>query len=519
MLAFVMFLNGMAVMVLEMVGARLLAPELGTSTVVWTSLIGVILASLSLGYWIGGRLADAFLVKEKTIADHRRLNRARSVLAGIFLAASCSVLFTALAHGVLLRQISHAPVSLYGAAVGAALLLFALPAVLCGMVSPYIMRLAITSSETPGTVIGSLNAVATVGSIAGTFLGGFILISWFGSTEITLAVAACLLLAAILVKAKPLLPGTLLALLLAALGIHTRLAGLAEAGAGMSATIETPYSTIRILTRPYQLRTARLLLTDPGSCQSGCYLDRPEDLIFDYTRFYALGPYLFPDASRLLMLGGGGYSLPKWLLAGKSGLRSASFSLDVVELDPGMTRAAQRYFFLPRDDPRLHIFHEDARRFLNRSAQAEASAGTYQIIFADVFNSFYSIPFHVGTVEAAQKIHTLLSADGIVLMNIISALEGDNGRLFRSIYHAFASVFSDLRIFAVQNPYHSAEVQNVILVAFKSSRDLPSPGDSSVPAAIASILRKEWRSLPARDCPPLTDNYAPVERYALGLQR
>ncbi|MDR1360202.1 MAG: fused MFS/spermidine synthase [Deltaproteobacteria bacterium] len=523
MLALVMFLNGLAIMVLEMVGARLLAPELGTSTVVWTSLIGVILASLSAGYWFGGKLADAFLAGDGNPAEARRRDRAHAVLALILLAASCSVLFTALVHNAVLRQLSQAPLSLYSAALCAAVLLFALPGVLCGMVSPYATRLAITSSETSGSVIGRLNAISTVGSIAGAFLGGFVLISWFGSREITLAVAACLLLASVLVRVRPLLPRIFLALVLAGLGTSAHFDRLNAEGEALAFTLETPYSSIRILTQPYLGRTARLLLTNPGSCQSGCYLDQPEDLIFEYTRFYALGPYLNPKASRILMLGGGGYSIPKWMLAGKSALASAEFALDVVELDPGMTRAAEDYFFLPPKDPRLRIFHEDARRFLNRAAQTMAEGknpdGAYQLIFVDVFNSFYSVPFHVGTREAAREMHALLTDDGMLILNVISALEGDGGRLFRSILQAFAAVFPEIRVFAVSAPYHGAEVQNIILLAFKTPRPLPDLNDPAVPEAIASLLRRQWQRPIASDCPALTDNYAPVERYALSLTR
>ncbi|MDR2076830.1 MAG: fused MFS/spermidine synthase [Desulfovibrio sp.] len=519
MLALVMFLNGLAIMVLEMVGARLLAPELGTSTIVWTSLIGVILASLSLGYWCGGKLADAVLDQGKNPGERRR--RAHSILAGILLAASCCVLLTALTHGPVLRQLGHASLSLYVATVCAAIVLFALPGILCGMVSPYATRLAITSSDTSGAVIGRLNAVSTVGSIAGAFLGGFVLISWFGSREITLAVAACLLLAAALVRARPLPPKIFLALLLSGLAISVQIADRKAAEEGLAFTTETPYSSIRILTRNHLGRPARLLLTNPGSYQSGCYLDQPDELIFEYTRFYALGPYLYPDASRILMLGGGGYSIPKWLLAGKAAPASTAFTLDVVELDPGMTRAAERYFFLPREDARLRIFHEDARRFLNRAAQPPEGEkrASYQLIFADVFNSFYTVPFHVGTVEAAQKIHALLSADGILIMNVIASLEGDSGRLFRSIHRAFAAVFPDIRVFAVRTPYHGKEVQNIILLAFKTPRSLPDPHDPAVPEAIASLLRREWKRPIPSDCPPLTDNYAPVERYSFSLIR
>lgn len=551
MLAIVMFLNGLAVMVLEMVGARLLAPELGTSTIVWTSLIGVILASLSMGYWFGGKLADRFLAGEDaasysqperegeakrapskarsgsdTAPGKQQRKKAFAVLAGILLVAAIFVLLTALIHAPILHILSRTRASLHLLTICAAVLLFAVPAVLCGMVSPYAMRLAITDSSTSGATIGRLNAISTVGSIVGTFLGGFVLLSWFGSREITLAVAGCLLLAAALVKARPVTPKAIVALLIIGLAVSTRLSSISMAEEGRYITMETPYSSLRIFSQDRFGRPVRLLMTDPGSCQSGAFVDDPAELVFDYTKFYALGPFMNPSASRILMLGGGGYSIPKWLLAGRSALTSDAFQLDVVELDPGMTRAAERYFDLLVDDARMKIYHEDARRFLNNAAAAEqeerSEYGPYQLIFSDCFNSYYTVPFHMGTVEAAEKIHTLLAEDGMFIMNIISAVEGDNGRLLRSIYRAFDTVFDDIRLFAVRSRYHGEEIQNVMLVAFRSAGTLPSEHDTSLPEEIAALLRKEWKQPLENDlaaCPALRDNYAPVERYTLNFVR
>ncbi len=551
MLAVVMFLNGLAVMVLEMAGARLLAPWMGTSIVVWTSLIGVILASLSLGYWMGGRLADSTLRPTHAIpgdgqapasvtagtpggknfrrakGSHaeteatRQLRKAHARLAALLTGAAVCVTLTALLQGLVLDVLSTAVSSLHLATVCAALLLFAAPSILCGMVSPYAMRLAITSSETSGTIIGRLNAVSTVGSIAGTFLGGFILISWFGTMETILGVAGCLLAAACLAQARPFLGKALLAavILLMGFGNHAYTAYQAEKG---FLTLETQYSSLQIMDGRMYDRPARMLRTDPGSYQSGAFMDNHTELAFAYTRFYRLGTYLVPEASRILMLGGGGYSVPKWLLAGESGLASRDFSLDVVELDPGMTQAAHDYFWTPADDPRMTVYHEDARSFLNRAATTldPGAKGPYQLIFADIFNSHYTVPFHVGTVEAAQKAHALLADDGVFLMNIITAVEGDNGRLLRSIRNAFASVFSSVYLFPVQYASDGSTVQNVMLLAFRTPRELPEPGSGDMDAELSRMFRNRWtRPLPqeADDVPPLRDNYAPVERYTLGF--
>ena len=556
MLALVVFLNGMAVMVLEMVGARLLAPWLGTSVVVWTSLIGVILACLSLGYWLGGRLADSYLrpaaapKPEKKSGKSRRASskadkaetanaaddtddiaaagvraaniRAVAVLSNLLMGASVTVFITAMLQGVMLPALSKAVPSLHLAAVLAALLLFALPSMLCGMVSPYAVRLAITDSETSGAVIGRLNAVSTVGSIVGTFLGGFVLISWFGSMETTLGVSAILLATAALVRLKPALSKAALALclILAAFAHKSYTAYMIEAQSAPM-TVDTLYSSVRVADGLMEGRPAKLLFTDPGSCQSAYFLDAPTELLAAYTKFYALGTSMNPKAKRILMLGGGGYSVPKWLLANQSEL-APDFSLDVVELDPGVTELAQKYFKVPADDPRMRIFHEDARVFVNRAADAlsAGAAGPYDLIFADIFNSYYTVPFHVGTVEAAQNIRALLAEDGIYIMNIITAVNGDNGRLLRSIRNAFAEVFGEVHLFPVQSAHNGTLVQNVMLLAFRTPRPLPDAAKPGLSPHIASMLSHRWTSplpSPEKDVPPLRDNFAPVERYTLGF--
>lgn len=537
MLALVIFLNGMCIMVLEMVGARLLAPWLGTSIVVWTSLIGVILASLSLGYWLGGKLADGYLrsegsgedssakdKKKKAGTEKSRAQRdkAYNVLSLILFFAATSVLVAAMAQSPVLQALSEFFASLHVAAVIAALALFSIPSLLCGMVSPYAIRLAITSRETSGSVIGRLNAVGTVGSIVGTFLGGFVLIAWFGSVETTIGVAAVLLTASALVRVRPWLAKAALALCLciALIGVKSYSRYQADRD---SHIIESAYSTMRVVNGTLEGRPMRLLLTDPGSAQSGCYASDPVELAFGYTKFYELGTRLNPQASRILMLGGGGYSIPKWLLSGRSGLETKEFTLDVVEIDPVMTEVAHKYFSAPSDDPRMRVHHEDARIFVNRAVSKvpEGEYGDYDLIFADIFNSWYTVPFHVGTREAAAGIRRLLSENGVYIMNIITAINGDNGRLLRSIRNAFAEEFGEVHIFPVHAPHNGGQVQNVMLMVFRDGRSLPDAGNTDLPPNVRLMLANRWTSpfpLPEKDVPALRDGFAPVERYTLGFK-
>ena len=518
--AVIMFLNGLAVMVFEMVGARLLAPWLGTSVVVWTSLIGVILAGLSLGYWLGGRLADSRLGgpasggKRDKKESQAAVARAWGLLSRILIAAAAFVVCAALLQESLLPYLTTAIPSLHLATLVAALLLFAVPSVLCGMVSPYVIRLAIQDNPHSGRTIGALTALSTIGSIVGTFLGGFVLISYFGSREITLGTAGCLLLAAFCAKARPLAPKFMIIGLIAACGFLGHITVLAQAQAG-TYIFESAYNTMRVSQGIMDGRATRFLMTDPGSSQSGMYLDDPTDLVFSYTRWYALATRLAPSSKRVLMLGGGGYSVPKWILSGKSGLDPNQVSVDVVELDPGITRVAGEFFNAPITDPRLRIFHEDARIFLNtRAAKAGTPDKAYDLIFGDVFNSYYTVPFHMGTVEAAQKIHALLADDGIFMMNVIAAVEGDNGRLLRGIHAAYAQVFDEVHVFPVQLPQHPEMVQNVMLMAFRRPHAL-RPDDPAHPE-LARFWPNRYTKAMAADVPALRDNFAPVERYTLG---
>ncbi len=283
--------------------------------------------------------------------------------------------------------------------------------------------------------------------------------------------------------------------------------------------VKSPYNSIRVMDgadRARDGRAVRLMVTDPGYSQSGMLLDAPDELYFDYTRFYALGPRHVPGARKVLMLGGGGYSVPKWLLAGKSGLDAAALRLTVVELDPAMTAVSRRWFGL-KDDPRLTLRHEDARAFLNRQQER------YDLVFVDVFNSYYSVPFQMGTVEAARELRRAVAPGGALLMNVISAVEGPDGRLFRGIYHSLAAAFVEVRVYCVGRPARPGEVQNLMLLTF------PEPGRVSLPvSALAAgpsaaetdvMLSARYAGPVPADTPALSDDFAPVERYTLMLLR
>jgi spermidine synthase len=485
MLEVVVFICGAVVMILEMVGSRILAPYLGTSIVVWTSLIGVILGCLSLGYWWGGRIADRN-------PDYRILSRI-ILVSGFFVAA------VALSKSFVLGALQEYGGSIHLASTAATLLLFAPPSVLLGMVSPYAVRLKINDVKNSGRTVGNLYALSTVGSIFGTFFAGFFLIAFLGSTNILLVLSLLLagtsLLASAANKKVKVAAITLFSLLfLAAKSYDAHLISLGYHD------IDTQYNRILIY-RSVENGTGRMtqvMVTGPKAQQSAMYLDDPVELALNYTKFYRLASHFKPKMKRVLMLGGGGYSLPKYMLR-----HYPAVQMDVVEIDPQVTMLARKFFHL-RDDRRLSIIHQDARTFLNRTDRR------YDVILGDTFNSDYAVPFHVSTLETVKRMYDLLADDGVVVVNILASIEGKRGRFLRAEYATFKAVFPQVYLYPVSYPTSGMSWQNVMLVALKSSG--PAALTSSNPE-LDELLSHRWLKPVAVDVPPLTDDYAPADRY------
>jgi spermidine synthase len=493
------FLCGAAVMVLEMAGSRVVAPYMGTSLVVWTSLIGVIMASLSAGYWLGGVAAD--------------LRPDQRILARIVLVAAFATGFLALFANPVLTLLSriHNP---YVSSILAALLLFALPSLLLGMVSPFIVRLAMKDVGSSGETVGRFSALSSAGSILGTFLGGFVLISIFASGTILLLVAATLAFVAYLLYRSVWKKAAVICAAFLSLAVGTKVWGMPMMPLGDH--IDTRYNHIWVAeqTRPNG-RRARYLMTAAvrEGAQSIIYTDNPSELASDYTKFYDLAFYYNPGVKKILMLGGGGYCVPRYLVATRSDdQRLPTFSMDIVEIDPGITNAARKYFNL-QDSPALTIYHEDARAFLNRAAQERQ--GSYDAVFADVFGSWYSIPFHLTTVEAAQAMSDLLAPDGVLISNVISSLYGPRSGVLHGIYEALSKVFPRVLLFPAWNSDRAfvQQRQNIMIVAFKSEDDLPILPPYN--PEISRLLSHRWSEPFIPTIPAFTDAFAPVERHAL----
>lgn len=479
------FICGALVMTYEIIGSRIVSPFIGTSTYVWTSLIGVILAALSLGYWLGGRMAD----KRPDV----------KVLASAIFLAGGAVSLTILIKDAALASIGSATFGLEVKSVLAAIILFAPASVLLGFVTPYAVKLRTVSLDDAGKTVGRLYALSTIGSIAGTFAAGFVLIPFVGSTRTLYLIAGSLIAVSLMLAPFAFTRANFAIFTLFALGIAGSefTAYYMHKSTGMI-DIDTEYSRIQIYDSKEQKtgRPFRAIATDPFFAQSSMYLDDGSPML-EYVKFYDLVNYYNPRHRKALMIGGAGYTVPREYLR-----KNPEARIDVVEIDPKMTDLARRYFSL-KDDPRLTIFHEDGRVFLNRS-----EPGKYDAVFVDAFGSLFSIPYQLTTVEAVRQIHRVLNNDGIVVVNIGSALTGPASQFLRAELATYVQVFNEVLLFKVRPDRPDEDLQNVVLVACKERCEGENSGDSTVNALLESKYTKPLEQLAI-----LTDELAPVEYY------
>lgn len=523
------FIAGGALLGLEIASSRVLAPFFGNSLYVWGALIGVVLAGLSTGYWLGGIIAD------------------RSPTPGLLVAllggAAVLVLAIPFVDGwVLDRVVDWDPGPRLNPLV-ATILLFGVQSVVLGTVSPVAVRLKARSLEHLGRTAGRLFAVSTAGSIAGTFLTSFWLIPELGTDQVLASAAVALMLAAAavaLVERLAVASAVALALAGASVGAVVSLAP-DKGGETVAASqlrnwspvyrqqtkervgdIEEAQEGYRILhTKDSQYHRIAVVEDDDSrylrfdsSFQSGMYPDDPFRTRFRYTDYLQLAFAYKPNARRVLYVGLGGGSAPKRTWRDFPGVR-----IDAVELDPEVVDVAYRWFELPRD-PRVNVEVEDGRRYL------VAEDGPWDAIVIDAFYSD-SIPFHLATREFLDLARSRLAPGGVLVANIIGAVRGSESRLFRSMLRTYRSVLPTVAVHPVAEPGDDdlTAIRNIILVAGEgaapSKRFLRerwegvrrrSPGSPDLDQAIAARVDDP---IPTEDVPVLTDDYAPTDALLL----
>lgn len=419
------FLVGAGLMTVELVASRLIARYLGSSLYTWTGVLGVILAGMSLGNYLGGLMAD--------VAKNLPGRIAAMFFAG---AAACIAILW-------LNAWAGASPLLMGLSWPLRILLhmawaFLLPATVLGTISPMVAKLAIERAAHVGRAIGTLYAWNAVGSIAGTFLTGFYLTAWMGSVRIVVVMA---LLLAVLGLAYALSArrgrgaasagvAVCLALFLLSVLPGEGVAGVASALKLRDASNEP--NAVYFEETQYQALTVTAEEGNPGHRQffqntlrhSEIKLSEPDKLQYPYHRLYeafinkARGKNA--DPIRVLCLGGGGYAFPQALLKTRPGSE-----IVVVEIDPGVTKAAQEAFGLAKDAP-IEIHHMDARNYLadavRRNREAPGSVSPFDFILCDSLGE-YDIPWHMTTREFDEMVVALLKPGGLYLINQIDAYE------------------------------------------------------------------------------------------------
>jgi predicted membrane-bound spermidine synthase len=466
---------GIGALATEITASRLLAPYFGSSTIVWANLIGIVLAALALGYWLGGRIAD---------------RRPRPMLLGLIVlvagVAIAAIPFVADPFLDLTAEgLDRASV---GAVVGsfiAVLLLCAPPVVLLGMVSPFAIRLAVETVETAGAVAGRLYALSTAGSLVGVFLPALVLIPAIGTQRTFLVIAALLAVSScFLLGPRYLVVAALLAALLALPP------GTVKAEPGLLHERTSFHQYIQVVERP---DGRRLLHLNEGVAVHSVW--RADSVLTGgvWDAFLAVPPILGRPLERVAVLGNAAGTTARAL-----GVYYPDADVDGVELDSAVSDVGREYFGMA-EIPRLTVHDADARPFLRSTDER------YDLIVVDAYHQPY-VPFYLATREFFRLVRERLHPGGIVALNV--AAVPDDKRLVEAIGGTLATELPQVLqwpalrfntiVLGLTEPLAAAELER---------RLQEGPGDL---APLRELLARDVSSLePSRR--PWTDDRAPVE--------
>jgi spermidine synthase len=403
-LPILVFVVGTGSLGAEIAAVRLLAPYFGASTIVWANTIGIVLVALSVGYWLGGRLADR----------HPNL---RALCLTALVAAVLLAIVPFVADPLLDVAVDALDEISAGAFVGsllAVLVLVAIPVLLLGTVSPWAIRLGVQSVEEAGTVAGRLYALSTAGSLVGTLVSALLLIPLVGTRRTFLIFALAIAIVAVLglrpVRRYALAPAAIAALI--ALPVGTLKANT-EGNGRVIHEAETEYQYARVV--EYDDGTRTLELNEGQAQHSVCEAEcepgpggprKPASVltgdVWDGHLVLHFAGRAEPP-SRVAILGNA---------AGTTARAYEEFfpdtRVDGVEIDGELSEIGRDYFDM--NNPRLHLYHEDARPFLRRID------ARYDVISVDAYRQPY-IPFYLTTVEFFETVRDRLAPGGVLIVN------------------------------------------------------------------------------------------------------
>jgi spermidine synthase len=367
-----------------------MAPFFGASTIVWANTIGVVLLSLSVGYWLGGRFADRH--------PHKR------GLCTLVLVASLAVGAIPFAADpfldVSVDALDQVSAGAFIGSLVAVCVLVAPPVILLGAASPYAIRLAVERIEESGTIAGRMYAISTLGSLLGTWLSALLLIPLVGTrrTFLIFALACALVAATGLARRRGALavPAVIIALIALPVGVIKA----SDQGAVLE-EVETEYQYARVVERPDGVRELELnegvathSLYRPGSYLTGDYWD--EHLVLPFAA-------LERTPRKVAILGNAAGTMARAM-----GHYFPVTEVHAVEIDDELTRLGRKWFDLR--NPRMRVFHEDARPYLRRTDDR------YDVILVDAYRQPY-IPFYLVTREFFELVRDRLNPGGAVIVN------------------------------------------------------------------------------------------------------
>lgn len=415
-------MTGAAVMILELLGTRIIGPFYGVSLYVWSSLIAVTLIALALGYFIGGHFADRF--------PGIRLGHV------ILFSALATMLIPFLSGPVLLLTDS---LGLRAGAFASALLLFTLPLTALAMVGPYVIKRATRDLSGVGTASGTVYAVSTIGSVAGTLLLGFYLLPLFGTRAILLSLSLLLTALALLVlwheRATGLRPRSLASITAAAVAIVAlATSGFAASrkpveGFTLRSEAESTYGWVRVVDD--ERRGLRLMLSDASVISAvDLKLDRS---VLGYQQVLGLLPMFRPEAKQALLIGLGGGHVAR-------DLKSQGITTDTIEIDPAVADVAQRFFHF---EPTGLFLVGDARYEIRNLITR------YDLIIHDCFTGG-SEPTHLLSREMLGELRGLLNEQGVLALNYVGFTQGEGSDAVAAVYRTIKSLFPHLRVFITE---------------------------------------------------------------------
>jgi len=446
------FISSFCVMVIELIAARLLAPYIGISLYTWTSVIGVILAGIALGNYLGGKVADRW---------PSPLVLAAMFFAGALLTIAILPATTVVASG---DWFGNLPVMLNFTLK--TFFIFFLPAIVLSMVSPMVIKLTLADLGRTGGIVGTIYACSTAGAILGTFMTGFFFVLWFGTRMIVWVVAAVLIVTGITAWFCWATPGrwrlSLKNLIIWTVTLEVILTSVFlfqfRESWQENYTKESNYYCIQVWEGDSDLKG--LILDD--LIHAYVYPDYPTILVYQYLRvFEEITRYVTIEnpTPRVLHLGGGGYCFARYMEAVYPGSVN-----EVVEIDPAVTQVAYEELGLPLETS-IKTYNQDARLFLIQ----RKTGPKYDIVIGDAFND-KSTPYHLTTLEFDKLLKANMADDGIYLVNIID--DYYHGRYMPSCLHTLRQAFNYVYLFCVRESWDEVEIDTFIIAATDRPIDL-----------------------------------------------